>query len=242
MCIDPLQVHRPFGEQCLGLQIDPEKGAAFVDKFLRDFSTHAADREAHGVHEGALLNPPAESLGEAFLPSGIECAGTTQLLDDVKNEQRVAIELCPDLENRSTPIASRHRRQLGTRRPYRDLDRAPIQVLEAQGQSDLFRIWRKLVVMQNDLRHVFPSLCYLPNVPFQLIVKVRPRPFESARSRAFRESGGPGKPEPLTEPKSLPPSELEDRHERALCAVATFAARAYGSPLTQPCNGVATIG
>src|SRR6201986_1009045 len=99
MCIDSLQIHRPLGKQCLRVQIDPKKGAAFVDKFLRDFSTQVADREAHGIHEGALLDPPTESLGEAFLSFGIECAGTTQLLDGVKNEQRVAVKVCPDLEN-----------------------------------------------------------------------------------------------------------------------------------------------
>jgi hypothetical protein len=40
----------------------------------------------------------------------------------------------------------------------------------------------------DDLRHGFPSLCYLPDMPFQLIVKVRPRSFESARSRTFRKA------------------------------------------------------
>ena len=38
MCIDSLQVHRALGKQCLGVQIDPEKRAAFVDEFPRDFS------------------------------------------------------------------------------------------------------------------------------------------------------------------------------------------------------------
>src|ERR1700733_6236569 len=151
MRIDPLQVHRPLRKQRLRVQIDAEQGAPFVDELLRDFSTHVADRETHGVHEGALLDPPAESLGEAFLSFGIERAGITQLLDDVKNKQGVAIELRPDLENGRAPIASCHRGELGARRPYRNFDGVPAYALETQGEAYLFRVRRKRVVVQDDL-------------------------------------------------------------------------------------------
>src|SRR5215469_8742120 len=122
MRVDPLQVQRSLRAQFLRIQVDPEERASFIDQFLRE-SRHVAYRKAHGIEEGTLLDPPAEGLCKAFLALGIERARSTQFFNDLKNVQRVAVELCPHLKNWSSPIASRHRRELGARRPYRNLDR-----------------------------------------------------------------------------------------------------------------------
>ena len=53
MRIDPLQVYRSLGTQRLGIQVDPEKRASFLNKFLRE-SWHVADRETDGNLDGMV--------------------------------------------------------------------------------------------------------------------------------------------------------------------------------------------
>ena len=139
-----------LGRNAFGIEVDPEKRASFVDKLLRE-SGHVADRETDGIEEGALLDPPAEGLRQTFLTFRIERARSAQHFDGMKNVQCIAVELRSDLKNRCSPIASRHRRELGTGRPYRDIDGTPADILETQSEAYLFRIGRKRVVMQDDL-------------------------------------------------------------------------------------------
>src|SRR3984957_3273032 len=74
--------------------------------------------------------------------------------------------------------------------------------------------------------------------------------FVGNRCGGISRERGPGWSEPLTETKSLPPSELEDRQRESALRGGYFRSTGISnprnpnaaSPLTQPCNGVATIG
>src|SRR5260370_1063191 len=110
-----------LGTQRLGVQVNPEERTSFFDKFLGQ-SGHVADRETDGIHERALLDPPAKSFCKTFLAFRIKRARRAQFFDGSENVKRIAVKLRPDLKDRSSPIASCHRGELGARRPYRNLD------------------------------------------------------------------------------------------------------------------------
>ncbi|MGB8070703.1 MAG: hypothetical protein WCF38_23955, partial [Pseudolabrys sp.] len=76
-----------LGRSAFGIQVDPEKRASFLNKFLRE-SWHVADRETNGIHEGAFLDPPAKSLCKSFLTFRIERARSAQFFDGSKDVQR----------------------------------------------------------------------------------------------------------------------------------------------------------
>src|ERR1700730_4947162 len=74
-------------------------------------------------------------------------------------------------------------------------------------------------------------------------------PFVGNGCGGISRERGPGWSEPLTETKFLPPSELEDRQRESALRGGYFRSTGISkprnsnaaSPLTQPCNGVATI-
>ena len=103
------------------------------------------------LKKGTLLYPPAEGLRQTFLAFWIEGTRTAKFFDGMKNVQGIAVELRPDLKNGGLAVASRHRREFWTGRPYRNLYGAPADVLETQSEAYLFRIRRQRIVMQDDL-------------------------------------------------------------------------------------------
>jgi hypothetical protein len=79
------------------------------------------------VRQTAFMKEPfsihqPRAFGKTFLAFRIKRARRAQFFDGSENVKRIAIELRPDLKDRSSPITSCHRCQLGARRPYRNID------------------------------------------------------------------------------------------------------------------------
>ena len=75
------------------------------------------------------------------------------------NPRGITKNVRADLEGRRTTVAAGEGNIVRLGQGGGNLDRAPGQTLETQDETDLFRIVREIVVMQNEFRgHWFPSL------------------------------------------------------------------------------------
>src|SRR5882757_6719317 len=153
--VDALQIGAAFGEQYARVEVDAEQRQTLVDQLLRQLAGHVADGQAYRVHERALLDPPAQRVRRSFLARRIKTVRRTKLLDDAQDQKGIAVKFRADLQNRRPAITAGHRRQFWTRRPDRNLDRAPAQPLEAEREANLLRVRRQLIVMQDRLWHLF---------------------------------------------------------------------------------------
>src|SRR5262249_37964139 len=94
-------------QQIAGVDAHAEEGAALVDQLLRQLAAQVAERQAHGIHERALLHPPTERPGNARLNARVQAAARPLLLQHREDEQGVAIEVRADLEDGRAAVAAR---------------------------------------------------------------------------------------------------------------------------------------
>ncbi len=103
----------------------------------------------HGGPEQRGVRPLREHAGHALEGQGIQHGLGLQVFQHVADEGRVAIDVGADLQERRAAVSARERHHVGLGRDARNDHRLPGQLLEAEGEADLFRERRRGIVVQD---------------------------------------------------------------------------------------------
>jgi hypothetical protein len=76
-----------------------------------------------------------------------------QAVQDARDAMRVAVDVRPQLQRRNASVASGQLDVVGLGHDHRCLDRAPWQILQPEGEPNLLRVGREVVVVENEFSH-----------------------------------------------------------------------------------------
>jgi hypothetical protein len=109
-------------------------------------------REAHdaGRQEDARLHPLAHERAEAPAARREQRRLRRMLLQEPRNPARVAVDVSAHLQHRRASVTAGQRHQLRPRLGLVNVDRVPLQLLEAENDADLLRVRRAGIMVQDD--------------------------------------------------------------------------------------------
>ena len=149
------QVAGHLGYVIAGTEIKrPPVFPEIVGQVVAGVAKHQGD---NGSEQGPVC-PPPDAPGHARGAAGEQGRFGIQALNLADDGMGIAIDVGADLHYRGQPVAAGHWHQVGLRWQPGNGHRAPVQVLEAEDDANLFRHRRLRIMVEDDVAQRSGSL------------------------------------------------------------------------------------